>query len=86
MARYRDTNLALTEAQQNDLRDLLLEREAILAESPSLRAFQQELNRMMTYCYDPNLRLESLCMLLEDKLNELIDAIQVAQQAASDLE
>lgn len=86
MARYRDTNLALTEAQQNDLRDLLLEREAILAESPSLRAFQQELNRMMTYCYDPNLRLEILCMLLEDKLNELVDAIQVAQQAASDLE
>lgn len=86
MARYRDTNLALTEAQQNDLRDLLLEREAILAESPSLRAFQQELNRMMTYCYDPNLRLEILCMLLEDKLNELVGAIQVAQQAASDLE
>ena len=86
MARYRDTNLALTEAQQNDLRDLLLEREAILAESPSLRAFQQELNRMMTYCYDPNLRLEILCMLLEDKLNELIDAIVDVQQAAGDLE
>ena len=85
MARYRDTNLALSVAQQNDLSELLLEREAVLAESPSLRAFQQELNRMMTYCHDPNLRLEILCMLLEDKLNELIDAVQDAQQAASAL-
>ena len=86
MARYRDRNLALAGPQMDQLAELLLEREALLEKSPKLRAFQQELDDMMAYCCDPNLRFEILCMLLEDKLGELLDAILAAQQATRKLD
>ncbi|OPZ58430.1 MAG: hypothetical protein BWY87_01455 [Deltaproteobacteria bacterium ADurb.Bin510] len=86
MAQYRDRNLALAGPRMDELAELLLEREALLEKSPELRAFQQELDDMMAYCCDPSLRLEILCMLLEDKLSELLEAIAAARQAARKLD
>ena len=82
MAHSRDRNQALKGADSDQLAELLGEREALLAGSPRLRAFQQELDQLMAYCCDPNLRFEILCMLLEDKLDELLKAVAEVQLAS----
>lgn len=68
-----------------EIQELIDQRNKLIAEHPSLKAAQDEIERLMSTTLDPRIRLEILFMLITEKLSEMrgifVEVAQLVDQA-----